>query len=300
MTKQLPRTLWALITLLALLAVAGAGGAAPAAAAARPAGVVVISSTASGFTATDQVTPGVVTFTSTTTDANSGWVGLVKLNSGVGWDQFLATFRKVVSTDAASIVAGSKELAGSARLLGGAVIRPGSGASFTQAVEPGSYVLFDYRYVQDGTQARHRSLTVTGGEQGAEPAPSATLTLTTQGGAPRIALAGTVRAGQPLRVTNSVAGQPNEAVTFPLPAGVGDAELHAYFAKFSDSGAWPQDPAPFDTTAGLGSLPLSSGMSSVLTLPLTPGRYVVANWLKSAADGRSLIKQGQYKIIEVK
>jgi hypothetical protein len=44
---------------------------------------------------------------------------------------------------------------------------------------------------------------------------------------------------------------------------------------------------------------LHAGSTTVLRLPLRQGRYVVVDWMKSARDGLSLVKQGQYAVVEV-
>ncbi|MCF2436247.1 hypothetical protein LV779_25475 [Streptomyces thinghirensis] len=85
-------------------------------------------------------------------------------------------------------------------------------------------------------------------------------------------------------------GQPAEAIFFPVPDGVTEEELVAWFDKFGDSGQFPEDPGPLGE--GPGGLPMSAGVSSVLQLPLQPGRYVIIDWLSDAQDGRMLLKKG--------
>lgn len=286
-------------TVLALIGSSG-GAAADAGTQAPPANVVEVSSTDTGFTAPDTASPGVAQFRMVTTSEGSGWIGLARLNDGVSWEMFRANLAKTVSDTPADVVAGSAALAESATLLGGVVIHPGLPGAFTQLLHPGRYVLFDYRFLAP-TDARYRFLTVTG-SPGYSPLDfSGTLVATSVPGVgPRFSLLGEVRAGQPLLLHNAMPGQLVEAVAFPIAGDVTEARLAEWFASFRDGDpAFPPN-APFDIAQGRGMLPLSPGWSTVVSVPLTQGRWVVVNWLKDAKAGTRLVKQGHYFVVDVR
>ncbi|GAB3955271.1 hypothetical protein [Streptomyces sparsus] len=262
--------------------------------------VLDITITPDGLTAPATAPPGPVTFRTTTTDPGAGLVGLARLRDGVTWERFRDIQQRTLSSDPAVVVQAEEDLLASADLLGGAVTHPGLPGSFSQRLEPGTYLLFEYFDLENAPQPRYRWLTVTRTGSGQALAPTATLVSEEVSGEPRFTLRGTVRAGQPWRFVNRLP-QENEAVFFPLPDNVTETELESYFDAFGDNGEWPSEPPPFDTSKGVGSLPLTPRQSSVLQVPLTPGRYAVITWLKDATDGRTrLVQQGQYAIVEVR
>ncbi|WP_455354472.1 hypothetical protein [Streptomyces sp. SYSU K217416] len=256
-----------------------------------------VRSTATALYAPSGTAPGTVTFRTTTTDTASGWIGLARPRDGVTWEQFHATLMKIINANGPDIIEGSREMLTTGELLGGTVIYPDQPAAFTQKLTPGRYFLFDYKHIRD-TEPRYRTLTVGGPAYGTAPAYTAAVTAKLIDGAPRYEVTGTVKAGRPLLFRNLMpTGQPAEAIFFPLPDGVTEEELVAWFDKFGDSGQFPEDPGPLGE--GPGGLPMSSGVSSVLQLPLQPGRYVIIDWLSDAQDGRMLLKKGHYEIIQV-
>lgn len=273
---------------------------APAGSAARDGRTLRVTTAAGGaLDAPDSAAAGRVTFDVTTTDAEGGWIGLARPHQGVAWETFRSALRRTVSTHGPDIVAGSADLHASADLLGGTVVHPGLDASFTQRLSPGVYWLFDYARLDDPTATPH-TLRAEGPEGGAEPRPAATLTARQTDGVPRFTLRGTATEGKPLRFTNAMpSGQTTEAIFFRLDDGVTDRALKAYFDSFGDHGQFPGAQAPFELNVGTGSLPVHAGSTTVLRLPLRQGRYVVVDWMKSARDGLSLVKQGQYAVVEV-
>ncbi|NLU68548.1 hypothetical protein [Streptomyces sp. HNM0574] len=310
--KRRPRTLAAGLaggTLAALLAVIPASAEAPRPAPAAPAAVSAapsaaseqvldIRSTADGLHAPSKAAPGAVTFRTTTEAEGSGSVGLARLHPGVSWDRFRTVLRKVIQNNPDDIIEGSRELEGTADLLGGTVIWPGMKAEFSQKLEPGTYYLFDFNHIHDA-QPRYQTLTVEGAPQGELPKTSTTLTAKMSAdGKPVYDLAGEVRAGQPLTFTNAMpARQPAEAIVFKLEDGVTEEELVAWFDKFGDHGEFPPGPDPLGY--GPGALPLSPGESQVVKLPLSPGRHIVIDWFRDANDAVMLLKKGHYKIFQV-
>jgi len=278
--------------------VAHAAASPPRADAAEP--VLQIRSTSDSLVAPATAAPGPATFHASTSAEGSGWVGLARLHEGVTWAEFRAALQDTISTDAAAIVRGSRELRARAELLGGVVISPGRDGRFTQVLRPGTYLLFDYLDVISAPAPRYRWLTVSGAPAGQALTPTATLVSSwVAGTGPRFHLTGTVRAGQPLTFVNGMSGQFNEAIFFRLADDVAEPELEAYFQRFSDSGQWPDEDPPFAEQQGFGCLPLSPGQLSVIQGPLRTGRYVVVNWLKDATDGGIFAKKGHYKIIQV-
>jgi hypothetical protein len=280
----------------AVLALAGTPGAAVAAPAAN---VVEISSSDTGFTAPATARPGIAAFRARTSSDAAGWIGLARLNPGVTWETFRAALAKTVSDTPADVVSGSAELAASATLLGGVVIHPGMPGAFTQRLSPGTYLLFDYRFLTPA-ESRYRYLTVSGTPAHSPLGFTGTLTATeTADGTPRLTLTGAARAGQPLLVRNNRDGQLVETVLFPIADDVTDAQLAAWFAAFQDGDPSFPPGAPFDISLGRGLLPLSPGHSAEVGVPLTAGRYVAVNWLKDAQTGTRLVKQGDYLVISI-
>ncbi|MFI6079963.1 hypothetical protein ACIBBB_03005 [Streptomyces sp. NPDC051217] len=304
---RIPRSRLVLAGLAGTLILGGAVAPSASAAQAPPASVEVrgsrfldVSVSPGGLTAPATTTPGTVIFRASTTDPGAGLIGLTRLASGVTWERFRDIQRRTLSDDPAVVVQAQTELAASADLLGGVVTHPGLSGSFSQDLTPGTYLLFEYFDLENAPAPRYRWLTVSGAASGTHPTPTATLVSESVAGAPRFTLSGTVRAGRPWKFVNKLP-QENEAVFFPLAADVSESDLTSYFDKFGPNGEWPADPPPFDQSKGVGSLPLNPGRSSVIQIPLTVGRYVALTWLKDATDGRTrLVKEGQYKIVEVR
>lgn len=265
-----------------------------------PVNVVEISSTDSDFTAPATAAPGIAEFRVSTTTEASGWIGLARLNEGVSWETFRENLAKTVSDTPSEVIEGSAALAASATLLGGVVIHPGLPGAFTQHLEPGEYLLFDYKFLSP-TNFRYRYLSVVGGPRYSPLSFSGSIVATSVPGVgPRFTLFGQAKPGQGLLMYNGVPGQLIEAVMFPIADDVTDARLQEWFDSFQDGDpSFPPNP-PFDLDLGRGLLPLSPGRTSVINVPLTPGRYVVVNWLKDAQTGTRLVKQGHYFVIEVR
>ncbi|MDQ3790474.1 MAG: hypothetical protein M3422_24970 [Actinomycetota bacterium] len=263
---------------------------------------LLIQSTATELIAPAETNPGRTTFRATTTAEGSGWVGLARLAPGASWEEFRGHLRDMVSDDQERIVKGTAGLDAIATLRGGAVIHPDLPAEYTVDLAEGRYVFFEYPDAVSAERPRHRFLAVRGPRRDMpEREPAGTVrAVRADDGAPRFEITGTPTSGRPLEFVNAMSRpQCVEAVLFPLPEGTGEDELAAYFARFVDgSPEWPDNP-PFDLSRGRGCLPLSSGQQAVMDLPGEPGRYVVANWLKDAADGVRLVKRGQYRIVEL-
>lgn len=287
----------------ALLAAGLALPAAPSAFARRAAGTSVpVTATGTDLIAPETAAAGTITFEVSTDDAESGWVGLVRLRAGADWERFRTAYEQVGSTDRDEILAGSRELERIAVLLGGVQTRPGGPGTFTAALPAGSYLLFehqDFRYQKP--ERRHRVIRLTG-QAGhvARPAPSATVTATmVDGTGPRLVVSGRIRAGATISFANHMAGQANEAILWRLADGTTDADVHAWIAKFGDTGEFPADRPPFVDEGPAGLLPISTGRSYVAVPALEAGRYAILNWMKDARDGTMLLKKGMYEIVDV-
>ena len=266
---------------------------------ARP---LLITSTADRLVAPERATPGVTTFRSETTAEGQGWIGLARLEPGVDWDTFRTNLAATVSDDHERIVKGMAALDTTASLLGGAVIHVGRPAKFTAELAPGPHVLFDYpSTAAPGGAPRYQMLTVDGPPEHATPQrPAGIIRSVRTVDGPRFEVLGTPTAGRPLRFANAM---PHpyviEAVLFPVEPEVNGETLASYFAQFVDgSSEWPPDP-PFDPATGTGTLPLSAGRASAMSLSAAPGRYLLADWLKDPADGVRLVKRGHYLILEL-
>ncbi|MEU2283771.1 hypothetical protein ABZ614_17865 [Streptomyces sp. NPDC013178] len=290
----------------AALLLAGVQG--PAVAAPSPAGpttaataetshTVELTSTAEALTAPATTRPGLTTFHASTTQAGKGWIGLARLKDGKSWDDFRDVLSRALSNTPSDVPQGAKDLDDTATLLGGLVIHPGQPGSFTQRLQPGTYLLFDYLTVGDA-QPRHRPLTVTGDAVDQGLAPTATIvSRNVPGAGPRFEIRGALRAGRPLRYVNEIPGQVNELLFVKIADGTTEADLRAYFASMPDDGTFPPN-SPF-TSVSLGSLHLSTGRSSVVQVPLERDRYAAITWSKDATDGIKLVKKGLFTIVDV-
>lgn len=263
---------------------------------------LLVKSTVDKLEAPEAAASGVTTFRSETTAEGQGWIGLARLEHGVDWATFRRHLAATVSDDQERIVKGMAALDAKASLLGGAVIHPGRPAEFTVELAPGRHVLFDYPSTAGpGDSPRYQPLTVEGeAHDSAAVRPAGTLRTVRTGAGPRFEVLGSPTAGRPLAFENSL---PHpyviEAVLFAITPEVTDETLAGYFAQFVDgSSDWPPNP-PFDPAAGTGSLPLSAGRASVMSLTAPAGRYLVADWLKDPTDGVRLVKRGHYRILEL-
>lgn len=255
-------------------------------------------STADGFTAPAHTRSGLTTFRASTTQAGKGWIGLARLKDGAGWDDFLGALAGALSNTPSDVPQGAKDLNETATLLGGLVIQPGRPGAFTQHLDPGRYLLFDYLAAGDA-EPRYRWLTVSGDAVAQGLAPTATIvSKNVPGAGPRFEVRGTPRAGRPLRYVNEIPGQVNELIFVEIAEGTTEAGLKAYFDAMPDDGTFPPN-SPF-VSAGLGSLHLSTGRSSVVRVPLESTRYAALTWSKDAKDGIKLVKKGLFTIVDVR
>ncbi|MCG8916949.1 hypothetical protein L6E12_14235 [Actinokineospora sp. PR83] len=262
---------------------------------------LLLTSTETGLEAPSSAPAGRAVFRSVTTAEGQGWIGLARLEPGVGWPEFRERLAATVSDDQDRIIEGMAGLDRAAHLLGGAVVHPDKPAEFTADLVEGDHVLFDYpSTAAAGGTPRYQLLDVTGSAPVEGGAPQATIRSVLTSAGPRFELAGSPVAGAPLGFENAMP-RPYlfEAVLFPIADDVTEDVLAAYFAQFVDgSGEWPPDP-PFGLAEGTGCLPLSAGHSSVLTLAAPAGRYLVADWLKDPNDGVRLVKRGHFSVIEL-
>lgn len=262
-----------------------------------------VTSTAQGLIAPATARPGAATFRVSTTDPQGGYVGLARLHDGASLATFRDGLRKVFADEKEAVIEGSAAIAATANLLGGNLTRPDSPASFTQELRPGSYLIFEYldfegRPGRPAGEERIRTLTVSGEPATGPQWPGATIVSRTDDeGAPRFTAPPTLCGRQPIRLVNTMAGQVNEFVFYKLHPGRTDADVRAYFVAVNN-GDW-NAPAPFSTESGFGSPPLSTGQSSVVQLPLTPGRYAVVTWVKRATDAERLAAHGAHTVVTV-
>jgi hypothetical protein len=227
--------------------------AAPIPALAAPRAAVAASTVDVQTTATDIIAPtvttvGTVTFRVSTTDASSGWVGLLRLRGGATWEDFRDAYRKVGSTDRATILEGSRELAESADLLGGVQTHVGSPGTFTQRLDAGNYILFEHQDFRRATEPRHRTLQAAPSAEGTDSDGTVDAVIkarVVEGVGPRYVLSGTFRVGSPIRLVNAMSGQANEALLWQMTPGATEADLKAWISQFGDTGQFPTTPPPF-------------------------------------------------------
>ncbi|WP_374777156.1 twin-arginine translocation signal domain-containing protein [Streptomyces sp. NBC_01310] len=272
-----------------------------------------------GFSAPATAAAGAATFRVRTTSTRTGIVGIARLRPGVAEAAFRRHLRDVFEKeDPKDVIRASGELMADAELLGGAMAVRGSGSSFTAALQPGRYLVLEYKdfegpyigrdplpgqeYVRpllvhagDDSGARRPSPLVTAAAAAAAAATTtATVTAVDTARGPRFVLEGRIRRDRPVRCVNAMRGQVDELAVYPLTNdSVTEADIQGYFRAPRNT------PAPFDLAAQLGTPPLSPGRSAVIEMPLAPGRYALTSWVTSMKDAQHLSAHGQVLIVTV-
>ncbi|MDJ1133994.1 hypothetical protein [Streptomyces iconiensis] len=272
-----------------------------------------------GFTFPSSAPRGTTTFRSVSTSATCGFIGLARLRGGHGEEAFSGLLRTIFTSQVPQeTIRATRELMATAELFGGAAVHPGVVSYFTSELEPGRYLLLEYRdfqsdlgrnpapgqeyvrtlTVRDGPRARADgavgadSADGSGGTAG-RPRCSATLRAVHTSEGPRFVLRGTARAGRPLRYVNSVPEQPDEAIIYRVDDdAVTEKDVQAFF----DGTA----PPPFAIASPLGTPPLSPGEGVTLTMPTEPGRYVAVSWVGSVKDAQPMARHGQHLLFRVR
>ncbi|GAA2598146.1 hypothetical protein [Streptomyces axinellae] len=268
-----------------------------------------------GFTHPAVAPPGPVTFETVSTSMTTGFVGLARLRDGYDEAAFKQLLRTLFSSQVpAETIAATHELMAASRLFGGAAVHPGITSHFTAELEPGRYLLLEYRDFQSDLgrnpppgQEYVRTLTVredaaplvatadagAGADASGRPHCTATLRALHTRPGPRFVLRGRVRAGRPLRYVNSVPDQPDEAIIYRVADdGVTREDIQAFFDGATRT-------PPFAIKAPLGTPPLSPGEGVTLTMPTEPGRYVAVSWVGSVEDAKPMAQHGQHLLFRV-
>ncbi|MDF4249971.1 twin-arginine translocation signal domain-containing protein [Streptomyces sp. WMMB303] len=249
--------------------------------------------------------PGASVFRVTATSFKTGFLGLVRLRDGHEEGAFRELLYALFSARTPQeTIEATRGLMDTAELYGGAAVHPGAVSYITPVLEPGSYLVLEYRDFQgplgrepERGQEHVRTLTVTepvtGTAAAAATGSAATLTTRETAEGPRFELHGQPGAGSPVRCVNQVT-QPDEAIIYRVPDdSVTEEDVHAFFN--SDMSMTP----PFSIEAPLGTPPISPGGDLWVTMPTEPGRYVAASWVGSLEDGRPMAAHGQHLIFHV-
>ncbi|MEW2220414.1 hypothetical protein AB0939_14150 [Streptomyces sp. NPDC006990] len=249
--------------------------------------------------------PGATVFQVTATSYRTGFLGLVRLRDGHEESAFRELLYALFSARTPQeTIEATRGLMATAELYGGAAVHPGAVSYITPVLEPGSYLVLEYRDFQgplgrepERGQEHVRTLTVTepvtATDAAAAAGSAATLTTRETAEGPRFELHGQPRAGSPVRCVNQVT-QPDEAIIYRVrDDSVTEEDVHAFFN--SDMSMTP----PFSIEAPLGTPPISPGGDIWVTMPTEPGRYVAASWVGSLEDGRPMAAHGQHLIFHV-
>jgi hypothetical protein len=231
------------------------------------------------------VAAGAVTLRVQSDDPAGAWIGLVRLNPGVAFDDYVAHARQAMSDDPATAVAGGRAVARDAVMLGGAAAADVPVAA-TMEVAPGDHLLVDFRDAAEPDFAqRIRTLRVEPGTGRTQVGSGARITATDAGFRAPAALV----SGAPVVVGNET-DQYTEAILMRVRPGTTLADVDAFFA-----GAGPY---PF---AGLptGIVPLSPGRTAVLRAELPPGEYALVTWVRDLDTGRMLAQEGMRELVTV-
>ncbi|ALL79488.1 hypothetical protein AD006_30055 (plasmid) [Pseudonocardia sp. EC080610-09] len=228
-------------------------------------------------------------------------VGLARLTHRTTFGDLRDGLTGVIADDPLTVRAGARRLEG-IDLLGGLLLGGRRAGTFDQYLKPGWYELFDYADITTSARPSRASFTVVAGpgegipDTGPDTGPGAVLVAVADP-FPHYVIQGALRAGHPIRLINALRDQPSDAVFFELAPHALPDHVEDWARRFEDDEPPPYPPV--DLTAGIGGMPLGSGRSSVVTLPLRPGRHLVASLLNDFADGTRMTAKGQFLIVDV-
>ncbi|MFC5749566.1 hypothetical protein [Actinomadura rugatobispora] len=251
-----------------------------------------ITVTPDGFTAPATV-PEATSFRVTATDPDGAYIGLVQLRKGVSLQRYLADLEQAYDeSDPEAALAGSRAAERDVVMYGGAAVLPGVPVTFTPTLRQGTYHLLDFKDVgSPGLEAKVRTLRVLGPGR-TRPRAEAEIV---QHQTARFGVSGVLRAGAPIRVTNR-SRQFNEAIFMPVREGTTRAHVGAFFTALEAGEA----ASPPFTGGPIGTVPLSPGRSTVISVGLRPGTYALVTWITDYRTGRMFAAQGMHEIVTLK
>jgi len=234
------------------------------------------------------------------TPGSGSTVTLLRLQPGVSFAQFSADLAHEFASDPAVAARGTRELTRDARFFGLADVAPGTPATVTEYLAPGTYYLIDLGNQPTGAPAKTRLTVVRDQHNGDGPDDAAAAALEDDHGrmaAVRLTSADTfvVRGQLPAQGSVRVANV-SDTLHFmtmqPVQPGTTDADVQAFF----DSG--PQGPPPFAIDGpSVGADVLSPGRSLTLSYDLAPGTYLLLCFVADDQTGMPHAVMGMHKVV---
>jgi hypothetical protein len=220
----------------------------------------------------ERLRPGSTTFTVTTSDPDSRYVGVVGLKPGASFEVYLDNMRTVLfSQDNAARERAGAQVQRDTALAGGVAVSGRAAQSITLLLRSGGFYLVDYTSLGGPTPA-WRPVTVSGNWSNvAHPAPHHLVFHYNQlDGSPRFRAPQRIAPRSRLLITNTT-DVLHEAVFIPVRPGTTNDDLTRFFAG--------QGPSPFAEGGPQGMLPITGGQAVLLSVDLAPGRYVLMSWV---------------------
>jgi hypothetical protein len=210
---------------------------------------------------------------------------LLRFHPGYSYARFLADGARASGKGAAAAAAMRRVFADT-EFLGGANVFPGTPASFTVTVRPGTY----YLGAMTGRPS-FRRITVAGAPAG--PAPSTAATVTAYDFGFRTSAA-TLPAHGTITIRNT--GKQIHRLLFePVKAGTTRAQLGAYLRT---TGGRPYGPPPSFARRGpqVGTAMISPGQTVELSYSLPAGRYALLCFQPDSDTGKPQALEGMYGV----
>lgn len=255
---------------------------APAAATADPvANVVTFTARDFAFEGPTEIPAGLTTFRIAAVGKEFHHVQIIKLDQGKTYADLQAAFK-----------AGGPPPAWAVPYGGVNPPVPGSEASATQVMEPGSYAVVCFVDTPDRVphlaKGMMAPLTVTPSASAstAEPTADVTMTLTDYA----FALSKPLSAGKHTIQVVNTASQPHEVALIQLEPGKTPQDVLAWFGK--PEGSPPGKP--------LGGIPaVVSGKNTYFDVDLQPGDYALICFVPDATDGKPHFEHGMVQMVRV-
>lgn len=216
-------------------------------------------------------------------------LSLIRVRPGYSYTRFLADGARANSHGPGAVTAMRRVFA-ETEFLGGADVFPGTPASFTVTLRPGTYYLGEM-----STRPAFRKITVVRGAGAVEPAAAARLTASdshfrTNG--PTLPAHGTItirNTGRQIHRLNFV----------PVKTGTTRAQLGAWLRK---TGGRPDGPPPPFAGHGpqLGTAMISPGQQFQFAYTLPPGQYAVVSFQPDSHTGKPQTLDGLYTIVTLR
>ncbi|MGB8384189.1 MAG: hypothetical protein WCG47_23605 [Dermatophilaceae bacterium] len=238
------------------------------------------------------------------TPGSGSQITLLRLQPGVSFKQFNADLAHEFAHDSATAAKGTRELTRDARFFGLADVAPGTPATVTENLSPGTYYLFDSgNNTSTGAPAKTRLTVVRDQHNGDGPDDAAAAALADDNGrmasvrltsADTFVVRGQLPARGSVRVTN-VSDTLHFMSMERVKPGTTDADVQAFFDSQT------QGPPPFGVDGpSVGADVQSPGRSLTLSYDLPPGTYVLLCFVADDKTGMPHAFMGMHKVVTLK